>query len=53
MLQKQGEPTGSKEVKKVQLLDSLDEKIVRELRLTTHNTADDIICVLENRYGIW
>lgn len=51
VLQKQGEPTGSKEVKKVQLLDSLDEKIVRELRLTTHNTGDDIFRVLENRYG--
>nr|XP_017209463.2 uncharacterized protein LOC108181536 [Danio rerio] len=50
-LQKQGEPTGSKEVKKVQLLDSLEEKIVRELRLTTYNSADDIFRVLENRYG--
>lgn len=50
-LQRQGEPTGSKEVKKIQLLDSLDDKISRDLRLTTYNTADDIFRVLENRYG--
>lgn len=50
-LQKQGEPSGSKEVKKVQLLDSIEEKITRDLRLTTYNTADDIFRVLENRYG--
>ena len=50
-LQKQGEPTGSKEVKKIQLLDSLDDKIKRDFRLNTYNTADDILRVLENRYG--
>lgn len=50
-LQRQGEPTGSKEVKKFQLLDSLDEKIMRDLRLMTYNTADDIFRVLENRFG--
>ncbi|XP_054904067.1 uncharacterized protein LOC129371490 [Poeciliopsis prolifica] len=50
-LQKQGEPTGSKEVKKVQLLDSLDEKITRDLRLTSYSTPEDIFQVLENRYG--
>lgn len=50
-LQRQGEPTGSREVKKVQLLDSLDEKITRDLRLTSYNTADDIFRVLENRFG--
>lgn len=50
-LQKQGEPTGSKEVKKIQVLDSLEERVVRDLRLTTYNTADDIFRVLENRYG--
>lgn len=49
-LQKQGEPTGSKEVKKFQLLDSLDNKITRDLRLNTY-TAGDIFRVLENRYG--
>lgn len=50
-LQKQGEPTGSSEIKKLQLLDSLDERILRDLRLSTHNNAEDIFRVLENRYG--
>ncbi|KAM9744612.1 uncharacterized protein ACNS7B_011761 [Menidia menidia] len=50
-LQRQGEPTGSREVKKVQLLDSLDEKITRDFRLTSYNTPEDIFQVLENRYG--
>ncbi|XP_033975580.1 uncharacterized protein LOC117473794 isoform X2 [Trematomus bernacchii] len=50
-LQKQGEPTGSKEVKKIQLLDSLDDRIKKDFHLTTYNTADDILRVLENRYG--
>ena len=50
-LQKQGEVTGSKEVKKIQLLDSLDDKFKKDFRLTTYNTADDILRVLENRYG--
>ncbi|XP_047221695.1 uncharacterized protein LOC124868446 [Girardinichthys multiradiatus] len=50
-LQSQGEPTGSKEVKKFQLIDSLDEKRIRELRLVTYKTADDIFRVLENRLG--
>lgn len=50
-LQRQGEPTGSKEVKKFQLLDSLDDKIMRDLRLMSYNTADDILRVLENRFG--
>ncbi|XP_035999462.1 uncharacterized protein LOC118564728 [Fundulus heteroclitus] len=50
-LQKQGEPTGSKEVKKAQLLDSLDEKITRDLRLISYSTPEDIFQILENRYG--
>ena len=50
-LQKQGEPTGSSEVKKAQLLDSLEDKIRRDLRLTSYNTAEDIFQVLENRFG--
>ncbi|XP_034071084.1 uncharacterized protein LOC117545423 [Gymnodraco acuticeps] len=50
-LQKQGEPTGSREVKKIQLLDSLEDRMTRDLRLTAYNTADDIFRVLENRYG--
>lgn len=50
-LQKQGEPTGSVEVKKFQLLDSVDERICRDLRLPTYNSADEIFRVLQNRYG--
>jgi len=50
-LQKQGEPTGSAEVKKIQLFDSIDDRMCRELRLSTYNTAEDIFRVLENRYG--
>ncbi|CAI5659844.1 unnamed protein product, partial [Oreochromis niloticus] len=50
-LQKQGEPTGSMEVKKFQLLDSLDEKVAKDLRLSTYTSADEIFRVLENRYG--
>lgn len=50
-VQRQGEPTGSKEVKKFQLLDSLDERITRDLRLTAYNSAEDIFRVLENRFG--
>lgn len=50
-LQKQGEPSGSKEVKKFQLLDSLVEKITRDLRLTSYREADNIFRVLENRFG--
>lgn len=38
-LQKHGEPTGSVEVKKMQLLDSVNEKIIRDLRLSTYNAA--------------
>ncbi|CAM4471325.1 unnamed protein product [Leuciscus chuanchicus] len=47
----QGEPTGSKEVKKFQLLDSVDEKTIRDLRLTTYTTAEEVFQVLENRFG--
>ncbi|XP_058503794.1 uncharacterized protein LOC131471311 [Solea solea] len=50
-LQKQGEPTGSKEVKKFQLLDSLDEKMTKDLCLSTYNSSDDIFQILENRFG--
>ena len=50
-LQIQGEPTGSVEAKKIQLLDSVDEKISRDLRLSTYNTAEDMFRVVENRYG--
>ncbi|XP_061896161.1 uncharacterized protein LOC133645296 [Entelurus aequoreus] len=50
-LQKQGEPTGSPEVKKIQLLESVSDSIAKELRLSTYTTATDIFRVLENRYG--
>lgn len=50
-LQKQGEPSGSKEVKKFQLLDSLDEKVAKDLRLSTYNSSDEIFRVLDNRFG--
>ena len=50
-LQRQGEPTGSAEAKKIQLLDSVDERISRDLRLSTYNTAEDMFRVLEIRYG--
>ena len=50
-LQRQGEPSGSAEVKKIQLLDSVDDKIAKDLRLSTYNTAEDIFRVMENRYG--
>lgn len=36
-LQRQDEPTGSREVKKIQLLDSLDDKITRDFHLSTYN----------------
>lgn len=51
VLQSKGEPTGSKEVKKFQLLDSLEEKVARDLRLSTYGSADEIFRVLENRFG--
>lgn len=50
-LQRQGEPTGSKEVKKIQLLGSFDDKVARDLRLSTYATADEIFRVLQNRFG--
>ena len=50
-LQKQGEPTGSPEVRKIQLLESVSESSAKELRLSTYTTATDIFRVLENRYG--
>lgn len=50
-LQKQGEPSGSKEVKKFQLLDSVDEKVAKDLRLSSYNSSDEIFRVLDNRFG--
>ncbi|KAK7898939.1 hypothetical protein WMY93_019792 [Mugilogobius chulae] len=50
-LQRQGEPTGSTEVKKFQLLDSLDERITRSLHLSSYSTAENIFRILGNRFG--
>lgn len=38
-------------MKKIQLLESVDDKISKELRLSTYATANDMFRVLENRYG--
>ncbi|KAL0197335.1 hypothetical protein M9458_005875, partial [Cirrhinus mrigala] len=43
-------PTGSVEVKKIQLLDNIDDRMCRDLCLSTYNTAEDIFQVFENRY---
>lgn len=51
ILQKQGEPSGSTEVKKIQHLESVDDKISKDLRRSTYTTANDMFRVLENRYG--
>lgn len=48
-LQEQGDPAGL--VKKVQLLDSIDDTTSRDLHLSTYSTANDIFRVLENRFG--
>lgn len=50
-LQKKGEPTRSQEVRKFQLLDSLDDKVTRDLSLSTYSTAEEAFRVLENRFG--
>lgn len=50
-LQKQGEPTGSQEVRKFQLLDGLYDKVTIDLSLSTYSTAEEVFCVLENRFG--
>lgn len=49
-LQKQGEPTGSKEVKKFQLLDSLEERVAKDLRLSNYESTDEIFRILGNRW---
>ncbi|XP_077470803.1 uncharacterized protein LOC144085422 [Stigmatopora argus] len=50
-LQKQGEPTGSTEARRLQLLESVDGRICRDLGLSTCQTAEDIFRMLENRFG--
>lgn len=39
-------------MKKFQLLDSVDERISRDLRLSTYNSAEDIFTVLQNKSTI-
>jgi len=43
-LQRQGEPNGSAEVM-TQLVDSIDDKIAKALRLSSYNIADDVFRV--------
>ena len=50
-LQKQGEPSGSAEAKKIQLLESVEDRIRKDLRLSSYTNADDIFRVMDNRYG--
>ncbi|XP_077467834.1 uncharacterized protein LOC144083693 [Stigmatopora argus] len=50
-LQKQGEPAGSKEARRLQLLESVDGRICRDLSLSTCQTAEDMFRILENRFG--
>ena len=50
-LQRQGEPSGSPEVKKIQLLDSVDDIISKQLRLSTYTSATEMFRVLDNRFG--
>ncbi|XP_077469580.1 uncharacterized protein LOC144084739 [Stigmatopora argus] len=47
-LQKQGEPTGSMEARRLQLLESVDGRFCRDLSLSTYQTAEDIFRMLEN-----
>ena len=50
-IQAQAEPTGSRECKKLHLLDSIDETVKGELRLLRCRDANDIFRELENHYG--
>ena len=50
-IQAQAEPTGSRECKKLHLLDSIGETVKSDLRLSRCRDAIDIFMELENRYG--
>lgn len=50
-LQAQGDPTGSREKKKTQLLNNIDSTITQDLQLSMCSTAEDIFKILEYRYG--
>lgn len=51
VLQKQGLQTDSQEITKFKLLNSIDKRTARELRLSTYPTADEIFKVLDKRFG--
>lgn len=40
-LQRQGEPSGSSEVKKINPLGSMNDRISKDIRLSTYSTAED------------
>ncbi|KAL0165741.1 hypothetical protein M9458_037585, partial [Cirrhinus mrigala] len=50
-IQAQAEPTGSRECKKLHLLDSISESVKSDLRLLHCRDANDIFRELEDRYG--
>lgn len=50
-LQRQGDASGSAEAKKLQLLDSVDERVCRDPQLSSYGSAEDIFRMLQNRYG--
>lgn len=50
-LQRQGDPSGSPEVKKLHLLESIDRKVFEELKLSSYRSAEDVFKALENRFG--
>lgn len=51
VLQEQGDPTGSSEIKKFQLLDSIDDTTTKDFHLLTYSSTDDIFRVLEKHFG--
>lgn len=50
-LQLLGNPHGLENVKKFHLLGSLDEKVKRDLVLSSCGSADDVFRLLDNKYG--
>nr|XP_057947594.1 uncharacterized protein LOC131141648 [Doryrhamphus excisus] len=50
-LQRQGNPSGSSEAVKAQLIESIDEKIIKDLSLRSYSTDKDIFRALESKYG--
>lgn len=50
-LQQLGNPHGLENVRKFHLLGSLDDKVKRDLVLTSCGSADDVFRLLDNKYG--